>query len=519
MPEEQDAVLKTVVKGAGIIFLGVLLAYVANFFYKLVLSRYLGPSQYGVISLAEMFMYVGMMIAVFGMHEGLVHFVAFFRGKKQLAEVKGTLFAALKITIPIGVAICVLIILSSNYIANTLFHTPELQPILIIFAIIIPIHVILRVLGSFFLALKKPGYTELAKTVFKNISNLVLVIGVVLAGGTLLHISIVYLVSVIIASLTALWIYKYKVSPKMFKKKTNPTYNYKEFLSFSLPLFFTGIFFQIMGWADTFFLGVFKTSTDVGIYNVAFSLAAGMGMFLASFGGIFYPLCSEMLAKKKGFLIGASFEIVIRWIFMITLPLFLLILFFPRDILKVLFGGEYISGWLALVILSSAYFFNVITGPGIHTLKSYKKTKFIFNLNLIIVIMNIVLNILFIPLYGITGAAIATAVSIIIRELVIFLRVKVMIKFSYNINYYLKYILSAGLSLAVVYFVLVAFFQPYSLIEVIIAFCLFLIGYVFLLLLFRSFGREDFMILLTVEKKSGLNLRFVKKILKRFMKY
>jgi len=517
MKYNQNNILKSIVRGAGIIFFGTMFAYLTNFVYRLIISRYLGPADYGLIALGQMILNIGLIFAMFGLEEGIIRYVAYYKGQKKLAEVKGILYSALKISLPIAIIICVSLIFFSNIISNRLFNNPKFQLVLIVFSVILPLNVSLRLICSFFLALKKVEYSELILDIFRNISNLIFVFIVVILGGTIFHISISYLLATLFSFLIALFLLKYKIFPKIFVKKFKPFYDYKNLLSFSIPLLFTGIFLRVMGWADTFFLGIFKTASDVGIYNVAFPLAAAMGIFLISFGQIFYPLCSELLAKKKYFEIGKSFEVIIRWIFMITFPIFLLILFFPKDILNFLFGKEYIGGYIALVILISAYFINVITGPGIHTLKSFKKLKFVLNLNIIVVVLNVILNIILIPKYAINGAAIATAISIVLREIIIFLKVKSLIKFSYNIKNYLKYILSAIIPLIAVYLIMITFFRPYSIFKLVGALFVFSVLYLFFLLIFKSFDKEDLMIMLTIEKRLGLNLKFIKKIISKFI--
>ncbi|MBW2973153.1 flippase [Candidatus Woesearchaeota archaeon] len=516
MQKKKRQVLKTVASGAGIIFFGSLFAYFANFIYQIIISRYLGPADYGLISLGQMVLNVGMILSLLGLNEGLVRYSAYYLGRKNVAKIKGVLLAVLKITIPASILVTFLLVFFSKFIAIQIFKNAEFIPILIVFALIIPIHVLLRIIAQFFLALKKPGYNQFIRVIFRNMVNIILVLAVVLIGGNVFQVSLAYLISVVVSAIFGIVLLECKIFP-ILRNKIKPFYNYKKLIMFSLPLLFTGVFLKIMGWADTFFIGFFKTAAEVGVYNVAFPVAAAMGMFLAAFGTIFYPIISELLGKKERFEIGHIFEVIMRWIFAVTFPIFLLILLFPKDILKIMFGKAYVAGSTALLILTAAYFINVITGPGVHTLKAFKKVKFIFYLNFGIVILNLVLNILLIPWCGITGAAIATGISIGLREIIIFFKVKRLIKFSYNIKYYIKYILSAAIPLLVIYWALNTFFQSYYLITVIIALAVFVAIYLFLLLLLKSFSKEDLVIIRALEKKSGLNLKFIKSFIKHFI--
>jgi len=516
MSKDKNKTLKTIVRGAGIIFLGSIFAYFANFVYRLIVSRYLGPADYGLISLGQMVLNISMIFAVFGLREGLIRFGAYYKGKENFSGLKGTFYSTIKITLPISIVISILLIIFSDFISNNIFKTTEFKPVLIVFAAVIPLFVVVKLIGALFLALSQPEYKEIIVNVSTNVINLILVAAVVFLGGSVFHVSLSYLIAIVLGLGLGLILYQHKVHKKIFSE-IKPRYNYNKLLKFSLPLLFVGIFIKIMGWADTFFLGVFKSTTEVGIYNVAFPLAAAMGMFLTSFGQIYFPLTSELIAKRKYSHVSSSFEVIVRWIFLISFPAFLLMLVFPKDIIKICFGKEYIAGATALVILIVGYFINVIVGPANQLLKSMNKTKFIFYLNLIVVCMNIVLNIILIPKYGVNGAAIATALSLAIRQIAILLRAKSLIKIKYELSYFVKYIISGCFALFVVYYMLRNFFAPYNLIELLFGLCVFGVLYGSLLLVLRSFSKEDLHIMLAIEKRLGLNLEFIKKLMRKFI--
>jgi len=516
MKKHDANMLKLMVRGAGLIFLGTIFAYLFNFAYRIIVSRYLGPDDYGLLAMGLMVLNIGSIFAFLGLREGIIRYVAYFKGQKRIAEAKGTFYSSLKLTFVISIVVSMLLLLFSGFISNTLFNAPTFKPVLIVFAALLPMFVILGLFGSLFLALKKPGYKELVTTIVPNLAKLILVIIFILLGGAVLQVSLAYLLAIALSVFLAFLLYHYNIRTALFHK-VRPVYDYKGLLAFSIPLFFSGVFIRVLGWADTFFLGIFRTTADVGVYNIVFALAASLGMFLTSFGQMFYPLASEMLAKKKHAAIGKLFGTIIRWIFMVTFPIFLLMFFFSKEIIKILFGKEYISGALVLVILLSAYFVNIITGPGAHALRTFGKVKFLLYINLITGGLNMILNVVLISKYGLTGAAIATAISIVLREVIIFVKVKSLICFSYSLKCYFKCIASAIIPMGVVYFILRTFFHPYSLIELAISLVCVGVIYACLLLLFKTFNKADLMIMLSIEKKLGLNLEFIKKILRRFI--
>ena len=79
-----------------------------------------------------------------------------------------------------------------------------------------------------------------------------------------------------------------------------------------------------------------------------------------------------------------------------------------------LFGGQYVIASNALQVLAFAAFVQTIFGGGGHTLTMTGFTNInLFN-SVIAVVTNVILNIMWIPVYGIMGAAYATLVSMLV---------------------------------------------------------------------------------------------------------
>jgi O-antigen/teichoic acid export membrane protein len=508
----QEETLKQIARGAGIIFISTFIMYAIKFIYRIVIARYLGPADYGLLSLGIMLLNIGVLISVIGLNEGIVRNIAYYNGKKDKKRVKGTFLAAFKISMSLSILISITFLFFSDKISIYFFHNTKLIPILSIFSLIIPLYTLLIMATNAILAFKKPEYNIISRTFGRELTNLLLALVIVFFGGTVLDISMIYLISMAVGAILGISLLEYKVFP-FIRSRFTAKYEYKNLLLFSVPLFFSGIFIEIMLWSDTFFLGLFKSSYEIGIYNVALPLAASLGIFLTAFSQIFYPIMSELHAKKKYDELNNNYSIVLKWIFMLSLPVVLIVLMFPERILSILFGEKYIAGSTALMILISAYFIDVITGPAVRILMTFKRTKLIFKINVIISILNVFLNILLIPTYGINGAAIATGISIVLRELIILSFARRIIKFKLKLKYYIKYIASAIISLSIIYSTTI-FFEVNTNIKLILLVLVFLGLYVSGLILLKAFSKEDIEIMYAIENKFGLNLNFLKRIIK-----
>jgi len=221
-----------------------------------------------------------------------------------------------------------------------------------------------------------------------------------------------------------------------------------------------------------------------------------------------------MKAQRNYKEMGKIFSTVSRWIFLISFPIFIIIIFLPKTIIFNFFGKDYISGYNALAILASGYFINVITGPGIQVLKSFSKVKSIFIINSSLALFNVILNIILIPKYSLNGAAIATALSLIIREIIILYMTKKLIKFKYQKIYYLKYFISALIPSSILYYFISNYTHQITLTYLIILSIIFTTTYFIIVIILKGFNKDDIDIVTSLEKRTKINLSIIKKIMR-----
>jgi len=254
----------------------------------------------------------------------------------------------------------------------------------------------------------------------------------------------------------------------------------------------------------------------VGIYNAALPTAFVLISIMVVFNFVFLPMASELFSQRKIKELGSLYKTVTRWLFIITFPLFLLMLFFPSQIINILFGSTYTSGAIALSILSVGVLINVSTGSVAQTLLAIGKSKLFMWISSIAVLFNVGLNFLLIPMYGMVGAAITTSITMAAINLGFLYFVTKEIKvFPYNLQY-LKYIFAALIPSVLIYFIFKKFLFS-SPIVLILLFAVYALFYLALVVFMRGITKEDVIILKAVESKTGIRIKFLRNFVKRFI--
>lgn len=521
MSDIVDQSLIKIVKGTTLVFFGTVISMPLTFASKLIIIRYTTTTEYGMYALAMVVLNILVLIAMLGLQEGVARYIAYYHGKKEDAKIRNTIFFSVKTTFITSSVFFLILFVFSDVISTHIFHNPEFSTPLRLFSIAVPFLVLIDVLVSFF-----RGFGRIEPRIYFPIMVRNSVYIVLLSVSIYLHthflgVIYAYLTSLVITFLS-LAVYAVKNLPlppkkleKVEKSKKGSAPIRKELLLFSLPLLSVTMLNMVMHWTDTLMLGYVKTSDVVGLYNAALPLARLIPIALSSSTFIFIPIISELYAKGLLQEMKRMYQVLTKWIFSAAIPIFFVLFLFPSPVLHFLFGSLYVQAAIALQILSLSFMVHTFVGLNGLTLTVMGKTRFVMAVSLIGAVLNVILNAVLIPSLGITGAALAffsSCCTVNVVSSIKLYNISAIHPFTRN---YVKPLVTSIILITVLYGVVsqlhVEFFMlPLFLLAFLVSYCL-------LLLLTKSFDKEDIQMLLAIERKAGVDLGTVKTILKRFV--
>ncbi len=170
--------------------------------------------------------------------------------------------------------------------------------------------------------------------------------------------------------------------------------------------------------ADILLLGSLATSADVGIYNIAARLADVPKTILIAANIAMAPVMAELYAAKNQIALQKLLTRSVRLITLAGLPIVVFYLLGGRWLLS-FWGAEFESGYYALVIMGFGQLYNLASGSvGIVLMMSGYAQWVSYGLG-VGTVVNVALNFLLIPQYGLMGAAIASAITIVVWNLLL----------------------------------------------------------------------------------------------------
>lgn len=501
--------MQRIARGAGIVFAGTTISMLFGFLSVVVIARVFSRAEYGVFSLALTILSVLLVIATLGFPNSLPREVAFYR-EKEPSRIGSLILTALVIVLLTSLAVTLFLVSGSVYIAQV-FNEERLIYALKIVSLALPF----SALTGTFVAISQGFGRVREKVYFQNLLYPFLWFSLV-GIGVIVKVEFYYVfVAYVVAQMIAFFALIADVFRLgLFKLGSIDLKLGKELVMFSVPLMFTGIAGFVMTWTDTLMVGYYKTSEVVGLYNSATPLAKLLPIFLTSAGFIYPPLATALYAQGKIEELKRVYQVLTKWIFLATLPLFAMMFLFPEATIGFFFGAKYLEASRALQILALGFMFHVLLGLNGLSLVVIKESKFVMYSTLISAVVNVVLNVLLIPTYGIEGAAIATAISYFVTNVLNSFRLyqKTGVQpFSRN---YTKVVVSSVAMFALVWILHLKVLNIWYAALVLIVF---LVIYFLLVLLSKCVDREDVELLLAIEKRVGIDLGVVRRALERFV--
>jgi O-antigen/teichoic acid export membrane protein len=170
-------------------------------------------------------------------------------------------------------------------------------------------------------------------------------------------------------------------------------------------------------WLILTLLATHHSAVEVGIFRTAWQVTSIFNLIIVSFDAVAGPRIAA--AYRIGDLsgIGRTWRQAVAIILALSLPLFVLTLGFPGLVMQ-LFGSEFAEGTTVLRILALAQLVNVLTGPIGSVLIMTGGERYSLGNSLLSLGVALLTALTLIPMFGLTGAAIASALTLSVRNLV-----------------------------------------------------------------------------------------------------
>jgi len=443
-----ERLTKEIARGGGIAFLGQIVGKALALLLQFLLTRVLGPAGYGLYALGFSVLGVARMVASLGLQNAVVRFGSMYLDEAGRSRLKGILLLAIGTSLATGVLAAVVLWFLADLIAVGAFDEPNLAAPLRLFSLALPFYTLLIVASHSARVFRRIDYEIIVTQLFRPLLAL-LVTGVsFLIGYRLIGAVAGFVMSTAMALSLSLFLL-HRLFPDLtsrLKSHCEPS----RILGFSLTTLLLGLSYLMLTRTDRIMLGVIRSAAEVGVYNAAAVMAEQATLVLLSFNAIFAPIIASLFHQGRSKELEVLFKTTTKWILALTLPVAFVMVLFARPIMS-LFGPSFAAGGsLVLISLGLAQLVNASVGPVELMLTMSGRHKLALVNAVTLGGVNVLLNLLLIPRYGVLGAGIATGISISAVNIVKVIEVYVCYKVHPFLGSYWKP-LSAGVLAAMIW--------------------------------------------------------------------
>jgi len=458
---EPKSYAKRLVKGGAIVFVAFIASEIIGLFLRMFLARSLITNDIALGK--EEGYHFGLFYAVFtfisffilfrdlGLGSALGKYIPEFTVRKQFAEIKSSIALTLLVETAFGFIVSAALFLFSDQIALTIFGTLDASLPLRILSIWFFVAMLYTLMQTTFQGFQNmPAYASVS--VFSILSVLLLamlfvgVLGLGVGG-----VALAYLLAAAVIGFYSL-IFFIKRYPHVFQEKASVTKPLlKKLFVFALPLLVGAAAGLILSYTDTLMITIFRTLPEVGFYQAAQPTARMLWYIPLALTVILFPMISELWARRKRALMGKMIHFLIKFSFIIIMPIAFIFIAFPEIVINLLYGPSYLPGTIALQILAVTA---IVYTPFIifaEVMKGIGRPVILMKVVGLMACLNIVGNLALIPPYGIGGAAVATFAAHLLGLLLLAYYSRKLIEFSVPLSSLLKTLVGGTLTLLLIF--------------------------------------------------------------------
>ena len=403
--------VRKVAKNTTVLLISQIISYILAFFYTIYTARYLGASGFGIISFA---LALGAILSIFtelGLSTLTVREVS--RDKSLANKYIGN-------TIALKIILSSITLVSMVLVVTLLHYPPQIAALIYLITISFVVGAFTSIFYSVFQAYEKMEYQSIGQIINSIImfSGILLIINYQLSivnfGRIYLIASVISLIYGIIICMWKFILPRIEIDLNLWKfvlSKVEIDLNLWKFLIIeAIPLTISSVFLLIAFRVDTILLQIINGNVAVGLYNAAYSLMTALMFVPLVYVSAIFPMLSRLNVSSKE-LLKISYERSVKYLVILGLPIAVGTTLLANPIILIIYKSGFSQSIVALQILIWSIpiiFVNYILGTAIN---SINKQRDIVKTAFVAMLLNIVLNLLLLPKYGLIAACFITVLT------------------------------------------------------------------------------------------------------------
>ena len=398
------------------------LAAVLAVLLQVFIARLLGVTEFGVYAYSLNLVNFLAMVGVLGFETSSLRFVASYKAASDWARFNG--YVERTTLILLGWSILLAAGLSLGILFGLTSTRNGLERVLLVSLPLLPLLAVLKGVSAMLQGLQKVVIGQGIQGVLRPVLFAALLISLTATSRVRTSALSTMVVNVGVTSIClALALVVLRRSSPSQALHAGKTFETSNWVKVSLPLFVISISQTLLNSTDILLLGIMVGTTATGVYAVASQLATAVGFTIFAANGIVAPMIAETYAQKRSEDLERLIRVSSRSVLAVATPVLLALLVFGSQALGA-FGPSFKSGARALALLAVGQYSIVMFGSVGFLMTMTGREREASLVIVLCAVLNVALNLVLIPRYGLEGAATATMIATFARGMILSARVR-----------------------------------------------------------------------------------------------
>ncbi|MFA5108137.1 MAG: oligosaccharide flippase family protein [Candidatus Micrarchaeia archaeon] len=412
--KEKHALVDTFAKGTLYKFGSMGIIKAISFITTLLIINFLLPAQADLFFEANAIAITLSSFCGLGLSVAAIRYIPAYMVKKEFGKVKTQIWTSIAALAGICIIVAIFAVIFEQTFAD--YYGAGIIPLIPLCMIGMTGLIFLVYLGSTLNALKQFGVSSAASAAMA-VLKVILIGGVIAAGiGTAYTIMGAFAASQAIVAMYMMW----HIYGKFKEHENAAKFDFgilRRDAAFGLPVYISGMLDTLVTQIDVLMIGIFLGENPgvVAGYSAVVLIVRNIGpMIFSPISDVQQPMLVEHFEAKNEFTSNIIRETT-RWTMYLGIPFLCMFLIFSAPILQIMAKPYWENAWLvwafAPFVIST-----LVSISSRNALLARGHVKILLVVSAIAVGLNVVLNIVLIPIIGVLGAAIASSIAAVIGE-------------------------------------------------------------------------------------------------------
>lgn len=409
--DELATIAQKAARGGLFIFIGNAASTVILALGIIVVARLLGPSDYGLYTLALVSPIILVSLSDAGISFALVRLPARLGAEGNYAEAEKLIRLGFLLKLTISTVAFIICYFGSATIATTVLNRPELAPFLRIASLIVIFHSMFDATCNSFIGQDRMHHSAsiqiLQSTLKGTLGPALVLIGFGIAGaisGYVLSLAAAGLVG------TALLFANHARSSNQATGLVST--ELRGLLGYALPLYVAKILSVFLTQYQNIVLAHFASNIEIGNFGATWNFTTLIAILVYPLATAMFPMFSKMDPKNQRSDLARGFVLAVKYTSLLIIPASVAVMVFSRDLIFLTYGSGYTSAPQYLVILSVVYLLAAIGSVVLGSfLNGVAETGTVVKMSFLALVVYLPLGPAFAWLWGAYGILVAYVLS------------------------------------------------------------------------------------------------------------